>query len=175
MNIPRKKNLASHLISNVIDTAVIVSSLAIMGLMLFLILSRYVFGWSIVGVLELVMVFGIWLYMLGAITASRKRDHLVIDLLALSLRSERTRSFHKILISLITGVISLFFIYWSYKMLMWGLKRPQVTPALSIPVWIPQSAIMLAAVASFLYALRDLILDARNLTTAVARIPKESA
>jgi TRAP-type transport system small permease protein len=42
-------------------------------------------------------------------------------------------------------------------MFLWGIARPQTTPALRLPLWIPQIAIMLAAVGCFAYALRDLV------------------
>lgn len=165
----QQKSMLSRLSANFIETSVVICSLSILCLMLFLVLARYVFGWSVVGVLELVMIFGIWLYMLGSLAASRKNDHLVVDLVAVSLMSERARCLHRIVISLITGVICVFFMVWSYKMLMWGMKRPQVTPGLSIPLWIPQSAIMLASVGSFLYAVRDLIVNIKNFSNERVR------
>ena len=48
----------------VLNAAALISSLMLVGLMLFLVLARYVFGWSIVGLLEVIMLFGMWLYML---------------------------------------------------------------------------------------------------------------
>ena len=68
-------------VGKVLNAIVLVSSLLIVGLMLFLVLGRYVFGWSVVGTLELVMLFGMWLYMMGALIASRKNEHLVVDFL----------------------------------------------------------------------------------------------
>jgi TRAP-type C4-dicarboxylate transport system permease small subunit len=143
--------------ATLIDYAIVISSLSILALILFQILARYVFGWSIVGVLELVMIFGIWLYMLGSLAASRKDEHLVVDLMSLSLPGDIAKHIHKTLIAFITAIICLFFIVWAYKMMIWGMKRPQSTPGLSIPLLLPQSALMFAAVGSFLYALRDII------------------
>ena len=60
-------------------------------------------------------------------------------------------------IALLTVVITCFFMVWSYYMFTWGMKRPQHTPAYQIPLWIPQAAIGVAAVACFAYALRDAI------------------
>jgi len=146
-------------VGKVLNAIVLVSSLLIVGLMLFLVLGRYVFGWSVVGTLELVMLFGMWLYMMGALIASRKNEHLVVDFLEQQIVDARLQAIHRALIAAITLVICLFFIYWSYRMLAWGLRRPQTTPALSIPLYVPQAAIMLTSIGCLLYALRDLVMN----------------
>ena len=52
---------------------VIVTNLAVTGLILFLVLARFVLGWSVVGVLELATLSAMWLYMCGAVVAARNR------------------------------------------------------------------------------------------------------
>ncbi|TFH86457.1 TRAP transporter small permease [Billgrantia azerbaijanica] len=138
-----------------LNAVAFVTSLLVVGLMLFLILARYVFGWSLVGTLELVMLAGMWLYMTGALIASRRREHLVVDFLELQLRDARLKALHKTLVAVIVTIISACFVYWAQRMLAWGIERPQHTPELSIPLWVSQAAIMLASVGCFCYALRD--------------------
>ncbi|MCE9663544.1 TRAP transporter small permease [Halomonas sp. M5N1S17] len=146
------------------------ASLLVVGLMIFLILARYVFGWSLVGTLELVMLAGMWLYMTGALIASRKNEHLVVDFLELQIRDSRIRALHKVLVSVIVAVICACFVYWSYRMLSWGLVRPQRTPELAIPLWISQASIMVASVGCFCYALRDVLVGIR----AFQEVPRGS-
>lgn len=140
-----------------LEAAAFTASLLVVGLMLFLVLARYVFGWSVVGLLELIMLFGMWLYMLGALIASRRNEHLVVDFVELQITDYRLKLLHKALISLITFVICLFFVLLAYRMLAWGLRRPQSTPGMGIPLWLPQASIMLAAVGCSCYSLRDLL------------------
>lgn len=140
-----------------LEAAAFVASLLVVGLMLFLVLARYVFGWSIVGLLELIMLFGMWLYMLGALIASRRNEHLVVDFIELQITDRRIQLLNKALISLITFLICLFFVVLAWRMLAWGMRRPQSTPGMGIPLWLPQASIMLAAVGCSCYALRDLI------------------
>jgi len=141
----------------VLEAAAFVASVLVVGLMLFLVLARYVFGWSIVGLLELIMVFGMWLYMLGALIASRRNEHLVVDFIELQITDRRIQLLHKALISLITFLICIFFVVLAWRMLAWGMRRPQSTPGMGIPLWLPQASIMLAAVGCTCYSLRDLI------------------
>lgn len=140
-----------------LEAAAFIASLLVVGLMLFLVLARYVFGWSIVGLLELIMLFGMWLYMLGALIASRRNEHLVVDFIELQITDQRIQLMHKALISLITFLICLFFVVLAWRMLAWGMRRPQSTPGMGIPLWLPQASIMVAAVGCSCYALRDLI------------------
>ncbi|SBS30461.1 Tripartite ATP-independent periplasmic transporters, DctQ component [Marinomonas aquimarina] len=152
-----------------LEAAAFVSSLLVVGLMLFLVLARYVFGWSVVGLLELIMLFGMWLYMLGGLIASRRNEHLVVDFVELKITDERMKLMHKALISLITFAICVFFIVLSYRMLAWGMRRPQSSPGMGIPIWMPQASIMLAAIGCTCYALRDFICSVVN----VRRLSKE--
>ncbi|SEF65835.1 TRAP transporter small permease [Marinobacterium lutimaris] len=140
-----------------LEAAAFLASMLVVGLMLFLVLARYVFGWSVVGLLELIMLFGMWLYMLGGLIASRRNEHLVVDFVELQITDQRFKLMHKALISLITFVICLFFVVLAYRMLAWGMRRPQSTPGMGIPLWLPQASIMLAAVGCSCYALRDFI------------------
>ena len=78
----------------ILNLVVIVTSLAITGLILFLVLARFVLGWSVVGVLELATLSAMWLYMCGAVVAARNHEHLVVDFLALSLKSPRSKALH---------------------------------------------------------------------------------
>ncbi|MDI3325777.1 TRAP transporter small permease [Pontibacterium granulatum] len=144
-----------HFSNRALKALAVVSSIAVVVLMLFLVVARYILGWSVVGVMELVIIAGMWLYMSGAMIASHQNEHLVVDFLYQQLQSDRARAIHQMLIGLGTAVICIFFMVWSWKMLAWGMKRPQTTPGLSIPLWLPQASIMLASVTCFAYAVRD--------------------
>ncbi|MBS97687.1 MAG: hypothetical protein CMI01_03295 [Oceanospirillaceae bacterium] len=146
-----------HRVGWLLEAAAFVASMLVVGLMLFLVLARYVFGWSVVGLLELIMLFGMWLYMLGGLIASRRNEHLVVDFVELQITDHRFQLMHKILISVITFLICVFFVVLAYRMLAWGMRRPQSTPGMGIPLWLPQASIMLAAVGCGCYALRDVI------------------
>jgi TRAP-type C4-dicarboxylate transport system permease small subunit len=139
---------------------IIVTSLAITGLILFLVLARFVLGWSVVGVLELATLSAMWLYMCGAVVAARNHEHLVVDFLALSLKNPKHKALHSFAVSVIMVVLSLFFLSLANDMVAWSIKRPQTTAALSIPLIVPQSAIVLAAILCAVYAVRDAIVAA---------------
>ena len=146
-----------------LDFVAIVASVAVAGLMLFLVVARYVLGLSIVGLHELILASALLLYMTGALIASRRREHLTVDWLAGRLTAPRARALHGGLVATVTVVVAGFFVVWSWDMIAWGLERPQATPAYRIPVWILQLPILVAAAGCLLYALRDLRAAARAL------------
>ncbi len=133
------------------------STAIIVCLITFLILSRYVFGWSVVGLLELSTLSALWLYMIGAVVASRNREHITVDFTAQSLNSPRLAAAHDLAISVILFVLGLFFLSLSWDMIEWAFRRPQVTPGLGIPLFAGQAALVAAAVLGMAYTVRDLI------------------
>lgn len=144
----------------ILNTVVIITSISITGLILFLVLARFVLGWSVVGVLELATLSAMWLYMCGAVVAARNHEHLVVDFFALTLKSPRHKALHTFAVSIVMVVLSLFFLSLAKDMVAWSIKRPQTTAALSIPLIVPQSAIVLAAILCSVYAVRDAIVAA---------------
>lgn len=152
-------------VSWLLDAAALVSSLLVVGLMLFLVVGRYLFGWSIVGLLEVIMMFGMWLYMLGALIASGRKEHLVVDFFEQKVADQFRRALLKLVIGCITTGATAFFTLLAWRMLKWGFAHPQSTPGLGIPLWIPQSAILVTAIGSMIYALRDVLAALRKLVS----------
>ncbi len=133
-----------------------ISTLVMVCVITFLILSRYVFGWSVVGLLELSTLSALWLYMIGAVVASRNREHITVDFAAQSLTTPRLSAAHDLAISVIIFVLGLFFLSLSWDMIAWAMRRPQMTPGLGIPLFAGQAAIVTAAVLGMAYTLRDI-------------------
>lgn len=152
-------------IAGTLDVLAVASYLLVTGLMLFLVIARYVLGLSIVGLHELILMFAVALYMIGAIIASRRREHITVTWLAEQITSPRKQAVHTAIIAAITVVVTVFFIAWTYYMFSWGLKMPQTTPAYDIPLWILQVPILVAAVSCFAYAVRDFLEAIGNLRT----------
>ena len=162
-------SLGGRAIARVLDAAALIASLIVVGLMVFLVVARYVFGWSIIGLLEVIMMFGMWVYMLGALIASRRNEHLAVDFFAQKIADERARAGHRLVVGCVTFAAAAFFTLLAWRMLKWGFDHPQTTPGLGIPLWIPQLAILVAAIGSGLYALRDVVLAARGLACSSVR------
>lgn len=139
------------------SVVIFVSTAIIVCLITFLILSRYVFGWSVVGLLELSTLSALWLYMVGAVVASRNREQITVDFMAQAMKSPRLAALHDLAISVILFLLGLFFLSLCWDMVEWAMRRPQVTPGLGIPLFAGQAALVTAAVLGMAYTLRDII------------------
>ncbi len=152
------------------SVVIFVSTAVIVCLITFLILSRYVFGWSVVGMLELSTLCALWLYMIGAVVASRNREHITVDFTAQSLSNPRLSAAHDLAISVILFVLGLFFLSLSWDMIEWAMRRPQVTPGLGIPLFAGQAALVTAAVLGMAYTVRDIIKATSALINAKSEV-----
>jgi len=136
---------------------VITTSMVITLCLVVLVITRYFFDISLSGMHETSLVAAMWLYMGGAILASRRSEHLVVDFLATSLKTPRGRALHNVLVAVLTLVVVCFFAQWVWGMFAWGLKRPQTIPILNIPLWWAQAPLALMVLCGLAYGLRDLV------------------
>lgn len=149
-------NLCDRGLSLLLQALVLVTSAVVTLALVILVICRYFFDISLAGMHEGSLFAAMWLYMCGAILASRKGEHLVVDFLATSLKTARWKLLHALMIAVLTLIIALFFSQWIYSMFMWGMKRPQIIPVLNVPLWWAQVPMAMMAVCGVIYALRDI-------------------
>jgi TRAP-type C4-dicarboxylate transport system permease small subunit len=145
------------IIAGVLNAVAIIASLMVVALMVFLVIARYLLGLSIVGLHELILLFTLQLYMVGALIAAHRGTQVTVDWLAQRLAGDRAGEWHKAVIAVVTLIATLFFVVWAYRMLSWGMERPQITPALGLPLSISQASILVCALGCAGFALRDLV------------------
>ncbi len=144
-------------IEAVLDAIAIITSVMVVGLMVFLVIARYLLGLSIVGLHELILLFTLQLYMVGALIAAQRRTQVTVDWLTQRFAGGGAGEWHKAIVAAITLSATVFFIVWAYWMLSWGIQRPQTTPALGLPLWLSQASIVFCAIGCAGFALRDLV------------------
>lgn len=144
-------------LASLLNLIAIIASAMVAGVVFFMIIARYLLEWSLVGADEVALFSAMWLYMIGAIIASRRAEHLVVDFLPQLLKSPVLLRLHQRVIALIMVGTTLFFMYLAWNMMGFAIRLPQTTPGLSLPELIPLSAVALASIGCFAYAIRDLI------------------
>ena len=144
-------------IEAVLGAIAIIASVMVTGLMVFLVIARYLLGLSIVGLHELILLFTLQLYMVGALIAAQRKTQVTVDWLAQRFAGSGASEWHNAIVAAITLSATVFFIVWAYWMLSWGIQRPQTTPTLGLPLWLSQAAIVFCAVGCAGFALRDLV------------------
>ena len=144
-------------IEAVLSAIAIIASAMVVGLMVFLIIARYILGLSIVGLHELILLFALQLYMVGALIAAQRRTQVTVDWLSQRFAGSGAGEWHNAIVAALTLSATVFFIVWTYWMLSWGIQRPQTTAALGLPLWLSQASIVFCAVGCAGFALRDLV------------------
>ncbi len=154
-------NLALKSIEEAIDAVLsaiaIIASVMVVGLMVFLVIARYLLGLSIVGLHELILLFTLQLYMVGALIAAQRKTQVTVDWLTQRLAGSGAGEWHRAIVAAITLSATVFLVVWACWMLSWGIQRPQTTPTLGLPLWLSQASIVFCAVGCAGFALRDLV------------------
>jgi TRAP-type C4-dicarboxylate transport system permease small subunit len=135
----------------------IFASLMLSGLMVTEVIARYFLDASIWGWEELAMICAMWLYMIGAAMAANDRSHIKTEIIQLMVKDGQSRRIIEALTTLITLVLAGFMIYWSFDLLLWGLKQRPETPVYGLPWTISQSSLFFASILITIYFLRDFI------------------
>jgi len=144
-------------IDAILGAVAIITSVMVAGLMVFLVIARYLLGLSIVGLHELILLFALQLYMVGALIAAQRRTQVTVDWMTQRFAGGGAGEWHSAIVAAITLSAAVFFIVWAWWMLSWGIERPQTTPALGLPLWLSQVSILFCAFGCAGFALRDLV------------------
>lgn len=151
-----------HLLDWLQQIVMVSTSVAIVILILTQVALRYFFRMPLMGVEELACLCGFWLYFTGAANGARERNHIKADLMNVFIKNERTLNMGKAFCSLITLVLAGIFIQWTANYFFWSLAKPELSPALSIPMVYAQVSLLANAILMFFYFLVELLDYARQ-------------
>lgn len=143
----------------VIKPVVVLISLAVACMLALGIFTRTVLEAPMFGLEELVLMAAMWLYMLGAVMASRDRSHLSADFVQVVCSNPKIINFMHLLATIISLFMAVMFTTWSYDLLIWAVKKGQTTTVFQLPWYISQSSLFVASVLFVFYLSRDFLND----------------
>jgi TRAP-type C4-dicarboxylate transport system permease small subunit len=152
-------NALDRFIILVIKPIVAVISLFVALALSFGIYARSVLETPVFGLEELILIAAMWLYMLGAVLASRDRTHLSADFVQVISKNPKIISGFKLIATLISLFMACMFMTWSWDLLAWGLKKGQATTVLQIPWYFSQASLFVASLLFIVYLVRDMLND----------------
>ncbi|MDO9508861.1 MAG: TRAP transporter small permease subunit [Thermovirgaceae bacterium] len=132
-------------------TVMIISSMAILALVLVQVLLRYVFKLPLMGVEEIATMVGFWLYLMGASWGTAERTHIKADVMQAVVKDPRKLIWIKVFTSVLTVILSGMMVYWGWGYVVWGYTKMQLSPTLMIPMIYSQSSLFLGAILMFFY------------------------
>ena len=143
----------------VVRPIVVLISLAVAIMLALGIFTRAVLEQPMFGLEELILMGAMWLYMLGAVIASRERSHLSADFVQVVCSNPKVICFMHLLATAISLFMAIMFATWSYELLLWAVKKGQATTVFQLPWYISQSSLFVASVLFIFYLSRDFITD----------------
>lgn len=156
-------DLIDRVLTAMIKPFVVLLSLFVALAMVFGIFARSVLNTPLLGLEELVLFSVIWLYMLGAALASQERTHLTADFVHILTDNKQVHQSIRVAASIISMVMAIVFLIWSYDLLAWGLAKRQSTPVFQLPLYASQGSLFVCSLLFVFYALRDVINDVKSL------------
>jgi TRAP-type C4-dicarboxylate transport system permease small subunit len=126
------------------------------------VMLRYVFESPLFGIEELIVFIAMWLYFIGAALGAHERSHIKADVIHVWVKSARGMAIIHTINSVITVTLSAIMASWCYDYFLFGIQKGGQSPALRIPLVLPQSAVFVGAILMTLYFFVELVDNFRN-------------
>ncbi len=126
------------------------------------VMLRYVFESPLFGIEELIVFIAMWLYFIGAALGAHDRTHIKADVINVWVKSPRGMAIIYTVNSLVTVFLSAVMATWCYDYFIFGINKWGATPALRLPLVIPQSAVFLGAILMTIYFFVELVDNFKN-------------
>ncbi|MDO6561990.1 TRAP transporter small permease subunit [Amphritea sp. 1_MG-2023] len=150
--------------------AILISTVA--GMQFVQVITRYVFETPVMGLEEIAVIPTLWLYILGAVNASREDTQIRANVLEIFLKTERARHILLIISESISLVISSWLTYWAWDYFKYAVRVSKETPTLYLPTLIYESALFIGLLLMTLYVLLHLSRHVRLLLAGGVDVEK---
>jgi len=130
-------------------------TISVTSLVFIQVLLRYVFKAPLMGIEELLLFPAIWLYMIGGVLASMRKDHITCGILTLYIKKPRSERIFNLAKDVISAFISSWLAYWAFWYFMYSLRVWKVSDLLYIPMFLGESAIFIGLFFMVMYAYLD--------------------
>ena len=128
------------------------------------VITRYVFEIPIMGLEESIVIPTLWLYMLGAVNASREDTQIRANVLEIFIKTERGHKILALIGEVISFVISLWLTYWAWDFTKYSWRVWKESPTLYIPTFYVDVSLVLGLVLMMAYTAWHLIGHIRELS-----------
>lgn len=115
------------------------------------VISRYVFETPMMGLEEMALIPTMWLYILGAVNASREDTQIRANVLDIFLKTDRARHWLAVISESISLIISGWLTWWAWDYFKYAKRVWKESPTLYIPTIIYEAALFLGLVVMTLY------------------------
>ena len=133
------------------------------------VITRYVLQIPLMGLEESIMFPTIWLYILGAVNASRENTHIRANVLEIFLKTERQHTILAIIGECVSLVIGLWLLSWAWEFTTYSWRVWKESPTLYIPTFYGDVALIVGLVLMMAYTAWHLFMHVRCLKGGAAQ------
>ena len=127
------------------------------------VITRYVLQIPLMGLEETMLYPAMWLYILGAVNASRENTHIRANVLEIFLKTERQHTLLAIVGELISLVVGLWLMTWAWDFTRYAWRVWKESPTLYIPTFFSEVALVVGLGLMMLYTVGHLLAHVRRL------------
>lgn len=127
--------------------------------------TRYILEVPVMGLEETMLYPTLWLYMLGAINASRENTQIRANVLEIFIKTERGHTILAVVGETLSLIVSLWLTWWAWDFTRYVLRVWKESPTLYIPTFYADVGLMVALVLMTLFTAWHLSRHVRALAT----------
>ncbi|MEX0317301.1 MAG: TRAP transporter small permease [Ruegeria sp.] len=125
------------------------------------VITRYVLEIPVMGLEESLLYPTLWLYMLGAVNASRENTHIRANVLEIFLTTERQHQVLAIIGEVISLIVGCWLTMWAWDFTKYSLRVWRESPTLYLPTFYVDIALTAGLVLMMLFTAWHLLLHLR--------------
>ena len=106
-----------------------------------------------------------WLYILGAVNASREDTHIRANVLEIFLKTEKQHRILSVAGEVVSLIIGFWLIYWAWDFTSYAWRVWRESPTLYIPTFYADMALIIGMILMMLYTIMHLVRHVRFLAS----------
>ena len=127
------------------------------------VITRYVFQVPVMGLEETMLYPTVWLYILGAVNASRENTHIRANVLEIWLTTPRQHRILAIIGEVISLIVGLWLLSWAWEFTRYAWRIWKESPTLYIPAFYSDVALVVGLTLMMVYTVWHMIRHIRDL------------
>ncbi|MDA3859165.1 MAG: TRAP transporter small permease subunit [Roseovarius sp.] len=128
------------------------------------VITRYVLQIPVMGLEETMLYPTLWLYILGAVNASRENTHIRANVLEIFVKTDRGHTILAIVGEIISLVVGLWLLSWAWDYTRYAWRVWRESPTLYIPTFYSDVALFVGLALMMVYTVWHLVTHIRALT-----------
>lgn len=133
------------------------------------VITRYVLQIPVMGLEETMAYPTLWLYMLGAVNASRENTHIRANVLEIFLKTDRQHTILAIVGEVISLIVGLWLLSWAWDFTRYAWRVWKESPTLYIPTFYSDVALVIGLALMMVYTAWHLWRHIRSLSGGAAQ------